>query len=177
VDPRGLLGRLLRGPLLGSALAAALVGCPERQTPAVADRPPEAAAEPRGLRVDLPEGWTARVDADGALLLGPAGRAVLRIARLQEPQSEPSLENLEKAFVSELPGASIRDARTQQIPGGVLWFGRVVPRGGSPQGWPVMLGTRRVDEETLLCATLPGASAAEVADAARLCEHVGPPQP
>jgi len=155
--------------------AAVLVGCPDRTAQPSPDGGAVSAGQ-RGLRVDLPEGWTARVDSDGSLLLGPAGRPVLRVTRRAEPKEPPSAESLSKLFRSEMRGARVRTLERREVEGGSLWLGEVTPP-NQRESWQVMLGARRLDDETLLCATLPDARPNEVQQAAELCTHLGAPVP
>jgi hypothetical protein len=151
-----------------------LAGCPERS--GTRDGGPVVSSTgARGLRLQLPEGWTAEQDAQGALLVGPPGRAVLRIAHSAETETEadlPSSEELREVFTSELSGARVKTLQSEDEDEGSLWVGRVEPEGEGASGWDVALGSRRVKGELFLCATLPGARPPEVQSAADLCSSL-----
>jgi hypothetical protein len=68
-----------------------------------------------------------------------------------------------------MDGARVTTLKSEDLDGGSLWIGRVE----APNSWEVAFGARRIQGEVFLCATLPGASAQEVRDAAKLCESLG----
>lgn len=145
-----------------------LAGCPEK----AGSRDGGAAttsAGARGLRLQLPAGWTAEVDAHDELLVGPPGRAVLRIARSTSAADLPSSDELKDVFTSQLTQVRVETLDSEDEDEGSLWVGRVRPEQAGTTGWNVALGARRVEGEVLLCATLPGAREAEVRTAADLC--------
>src|SRR5262245_4964039 len=85
------------------ALAMVAAGCPEKkETPGpspgsgpggeATERPSSLRA---GVKVPLPQGWSALVAADGSFQAGPPGRPVLRVdVRRGEGEQMPSVEDL-----------------------------------------------------------------------------------
>jgi len=132
---------------LGWVLLAALAGaCSEAKVPPA-----------RGLRVPLPDGWTASPGASGVLKVGPGGRGVATLERSAAPL--PSMEALktaveaEGAVVASVVGAA--DSR-------VLRYSRE-GRGG-------LLVVRTLEPGVLLlCATTPEVAPEELEATQALC--------
>jgi hypothetical protein len=154
------------GLVLSSLLAA---GCREQGQGQDAGLRPQVAG---GLHVALPPGWTAEVDTNDALVIGPPGKPVLKIAHPSDGNELPSSKNLSRVFTQEMEGTRVTTLKSEDRDGGSLWIGRVE----TPNSWEVAFGARRIQGEVFLCATLPGASTQEVRDAARLCESLGDKQ-
>ncbi len=146
-----------------------LAGCPEKHGTRDAGSVASSAAGARGLKLQLPKGWTAEVDAQDALLVGPPGRAVLRIARSDSGADLPTSDELRDVFASELTEARVETLASKDEDEGSLWVGRIQPEKEGAQGWNVALAARRLKGEILLCATLPGAREAEVQTAVDFC--------
>ncbi len=164
---------MVRLCLAGAVAALLLIGCSKRSEPDDAGAAATSASA-RGLRLELPQGWTADVDPrdEDELLVGPPGRPVLRIAHSPSGSKLPSSEDLAAVFTSELGGAQVRTLGSEDADQGSLWIARIDPAKEDVPGWDVALGARRVRGEVLLCATLPGAREDEVRTAAELCSSL-----
>jgi hypothetical protein len=157
-----------------SALAGAVIlfGCRAREaTP----RPDGGSGISSALRVPLPQGWIAQAPSSDVLVLGPPGRAVLRIERTRA-EALPSLEDLQSGFTKELHNVHARTLEEREDDAGVLWQARLESseRPAGARGVAVMLGARRIDGSVVLCSTLPGSTDAEVEAASQACGALGP---
>lgn len=165
---------------LAAALAVSLFqGCVEKPSaPDAGERPKDARVRSPtapGLRVPLPNGWEATSEDVDTLVAGPRGRAVIRIAR-SKLDSLPSSKSLSAGFYSATAaGLSIEPLSAEDGDHAVTWIGRLRGKKASEKksNWNVMLGARRVKETIFLCATLPGATDAEVKAATGVCEGLG----
>jgi hypothetical protein len=170
---------------LALALLGALGACQCRrpgEEPAKPVSPPAPEAHPnRGVKVPLADGWSARLGTEQSLNFGPPGRAVLRIdLRPGAAASKPDSAELARLFVAGLDGgAATVTAKKDQD--GYSWVSLRLALGPAPAtggrdagaaGEPALLGAKALDEDLFLCATLPGASEAEVESAARACEGI-----
>lgn len=157
-------------------LALLLAGCP-RHPEGGADgggpaRAHEATAPGPGLRVSLPTGWLATAEGNDALVIGPQGRAVMRISRSQLSRV-PSLLELKSTFSSEMSGVTSETLDAEENEDRVLWRARLSSSKAGGRTWTVALGAKRVGDSVFLCATQPGASDAEVKAAAESCQRLG----
>lgn len=118
----------------------------------------------------LPPGWTATAASDAVLNLGPRGRAVMSVERT-ELQTLPDADALAARFSSALEGATPKTLNIRSNPNSVVWIFQMEGAGGNR--WTGALGAHRVQKTIFVCATVPGASAAEVEAAARSCETLG----
>jgi hypothetical protein len=121
--------------------------------------PPKAPGEkPAGLKLHLPDGWTAHPDADQVLEVSVQGRKVMSLKL--EPDGElPTAAALESSVVK----GGGEPLGTLALPDGMLLHFRV---GLGAEG---VLGVRRLAGHRLLCASEPLAAQAEVKTVAGLC--------
>ena len=162
-----------RPPLAWAAAAALLGACGGCQRPAEEpSRPPEAHPG-RGVKVPLAEGWSARLGKEQSLAVGPAGRAVLRIdLRPGAAASRPDAAELVRLFSSSF-GSSTVITTSMKDSDSVSWATfRLGGRDGGTDEPAAMLGAKVLGEDLFLCATLPGATAAEVESALKACEGI-----
>jgi hypothetical protein len=166
------------------AVALALAGaCQCRRQEDAPSRPPPPAppeAHPsRGVKVPLADGWSAGLGAEQSLTVGPAGRAVLRIdLRPGAAASKPDSTQLARLFAAGLDGG-VAPVIAKKDQDGYSWVSFRLALGPPPgardagaAGEPALLGAKVLDDDLFLCATLPGASEAEVASAAKACEGI-----
>lgn len=115
---------------------------------------------PRGLRVPLPDGWTANAAASGVLSVGPKGRVVLTLER--RTAVLPSVEALREAAEAEgavvVRGSGSADSTT-------LRYAKASAYG--------LLTVRTLESGAqLLCASTPEAEEDELESAETLCAGV-----
>ena len=115
----------------------------------------------RGLRVPLPEGWTATPNAAGVLQAGPKGRAVLTLERKTAPL--PALETLEAAVEAEGAAVTHAEASAAAV---VVRFSRA----GNPEA--LLMARPLTEGVVLLCATTLAAEAPELELGQTLCAGV-----
>lgn len=172
----------LRAAWLALALLAA--GCPEKkETPApstgsgasegTTERPSPIRA---GVKVPLPQGWSALVAADSSFQSGPPGRPVLRVdMRRGEGEQLPSVEELTGSIRQQFSDFQVsvdQEEGDEQVTLVRITIAPKLSDGGlGPQG-PALIGARRVGEDLFLCATLPGASGEEVRLATEACRDI-----
>jgi hypothetical protein len=146
---------------LAAALAAAATAAPGCSSWGNADAG-AAGADKVGLKVPLPDGWSATPAGEGALNLGPAGRPVLTVEH-RPGGAVPTASAMAAAVAGE--GAKVLGELA--VGGGWLLRYQVA---GLPQA---LLGARRLQSGVLLCASAPGATLDEVTQAASLCTDIG----
>jgi len=173
--------RLIRRSSAAAAIALVLAcgGC--KRPAAEPSQPPPDARASRGVKVPLAEGWSARLGKEQSLTVGPAGREVLRIdLRPGAASSKPDSAQLSRLFLAALDGGAVA-ITSKKDQEGCSWVvfrlgrGRAVPGArdaGVSAGEPALLGAKVLDDDLFLCATLPGATEAEVESAARACEGI-----
>ncbi|MGO9829372.1 MAG: hypothetical protein ACLPJH_04480 [Myxococcaceae bacterium] len=157
-------------------LALASLGCPQGATPV---RPPADAgltahpAAPPQISLNLPDGWVVATGADGVVRASsPRGQPVLR-AELQRGLGLPTAATLRAGFLGGLQHLRERSESVAQQPGfiAVRFFL------GEPDGGPVeteaLLAATALGEDTLLCASLRGATAEELDVAQAACRSAG----
>ncbi len=170
------------------ALAVLALGCPDKdkQPP---QGPEEEASSPRpttqrrvGVKVPMPEGWTAQVAADSSFQFGPPGRPVLRVdLRPGQAEKLPSPDELAESMLEPFKPFTFSLDQEQSDEDFTLVWVTLAPKledGGAGESWPALFGAKRVDKDLFLCATLPGATSEEVrlaADACRGIEFQPPP--
>ena len=124
----------------------------------------ERPSSPRaGVKVPLPQGWSALVAADASFQAGPPGRPVLRVDhRKGEGDHMPSVEELADSHpraVLRVPGvAGPRGGRRARSPWCASPWRPSWRTEDSGLDGPGAAGRRRVGGRLFLCATLPGAS-------------------
>jgi hypothetical protein len=159
------------------ALAMLAPGCRER-TPPAEESPQARPTAPRrvGVKVPMSEGWTAQVAQDGSFQFGPPGHAVLRVdPRPGQGAQLPSPEALADSLLARFAGFAVSLNQEQRGEDFSLLWVTLAPRledGGLGEAWPALFGARRVEGDLFLCATLPGASADEVRQAAEACRGI-----
>ncbi len=158
------------------AFAACLPGCPERD----GDSPP-LKAEPRprvGVKVPLPDGWSAQLAEDRSFRAGPPGHAVLRIdLRPGSAGLIPSADALQKQLKEGLfPERMVLLQQVAERDFAVVVYLIPPPEdGGAREGVQAMLGAKRIGKDLFLCSTVPGASEPEVEEAAKACRELTVP--
>ena len=132
-----------------------------------------------GVRVPLPDGWTARVGSDQSLRAGPQDRVVLRIdQRAGERREFPTARELEEGLRASVPGAHVeRISAVEEADFVIVQLKLYPPRDGGARPVPIALGARRMGDDLFLCATEPGASEDEVEKAALACGQLAQAAP
>ncbi len=178
----------LRATLLALAVGGSgCEGCRERREEVTVDAAEASAGTPRtgarrvGVKVPLPPGWSAQPEEDGSLRFGPPQHPVLRVdLRAGEGEALPSGEALTAQLARAFEGFVRSDEQLEEGEDFVLVRVKLAPRladGGVGEAHPAFFGARRVERDLFLCASLPGASADEVREAAAACQaiHLQPP--
>lgn len=172
----------LRAAWLALALLAA--GCPEKkETPApspgsgASEGSTERPSSPRaGVKVPLPQGWSALLAADSSFQSGPPGRPVLRVDhRKGEGDHLPSVEELTRSIreqFSEFQVSLDQEEGDDKVTLVRITVAPKLPDGGLGPHGPALMGAKRVGEDLFLCATLPGASSEEVRLATEACRDI-----
>ncbi len=151
-------------------LALLLAGCPAPKEPAPS---PDAAARPAraGVKVPLPDGWTARVGNDQSFQAGPQDRVVLRIDQRSGAAAElPSPAELQEGLRAGVPDAQVElvaaEVEEEHV---VLRLRLRRALDGGVKTLPLAIGAKRMGADLYLCATEPGATESEVEKAAAAC--------
>jgi hypothetical protein len=138
----------------------------------------EAPATPRaGVKVPLPEGWSAQLAADGSFQAGPRGRPVLRVD-IRPGQAAAFLDT--EALADEVPARfkgfavslDAEDERSKDFSLVRVTLALLLPDGGHGRDVPALFAAKRMGPDLFLCATLPGASAEEVRLASDACRRI-----
>ncbi len=165
------------------ALAMLAAGCPEKKAP---DSPQgngagsgttERMSPPRtGVKVPLPQGWTALTGSEGSFQSGPPGRPVLRVdVRRGEAATMPSAEQLADSVREKFPQFEVsidQEEGDEQVALVRITLAPKLGDGGIGQHGPALLGAKRIGEDLFLCATLPGANVDEVQLATEACRNI-----
>lgn len=139
--------------------ALLLGACPS--TPAVPPPPPPAA---RGLRVPLPDGWTAREVAPQVLVAGPKGQGVLRVERGGDPL--PAVDAFAETLDAE--GVEVLSRITRESFRALKY--RVRADGGGDA--VAFLALKETQGQVFLCASEPGALEGQQDAALAACEKL-----
>ena len=163
-----------RGALICCALTAGLVGGCTRPHPVVA--PTEdggvPVVRPSGL-LQVPSGWTVVTGGDGTLRVSDApGHAVLR-AELRSGMGLPTPETLRTGFAEGLHRWKVRKSQALEEPGYVSVRLLVTEPGDAGSEQQVFLSATALGTDTLLCASLRGASEAALDTIERACRNAG----
>lgn len=167
----------MRWLVLAAALPWACDKKPTPAPPAAASRPPIPAPSPSqiGVRLNLPEGWTASSASEEELLVGPKGRLVMRLNR-QPGQGDalPSPATLHEEFARS--AHSFRIIRVDEMSQdglslAIFELGRNGQDGGTHTSY-ALLGARRAHRDLILCSSEPGASEEDVRETARACREL-----
>jgi len=163
-----------RGALICCAVAAgAFAGC-KRTHPVVA--PPEdggvPVVRPSGL-LQVPSGWSVVTGGDGTLRVtdGP-GHLVLR-AEIRSGMGLPTPETLRSGFTEGLRRWRVRKSQAIEESGYVAVRLLVAEPGDAGTEQEVLLSATAIGTDTLLCASLRGASAPALDSIERICRNVG----
>ncbi len=137
---------------------ALFLGACTSPTPAT---PPPA---PRGLRVPLPDGWTAREIAPQVLVAGPKGQGVLRVERGGAPL--PTIDAFAQTLEAE--GTEVLTRVTRESFRAVKY--RVHADGGGETN--AFLALKETQGQVFLCASEPGALEGQQDAALAACEKL-----
>lgn len=152
-------------------LLGLVLGC-SRSPPPAAPSVEDAGAptgRPAGVHLPVPAGWTVVTGADGTLRVASApGRVVLR-AELRRDVGLPTPETMRSGFTEGLKKLRVRHSSTTEEPGYVALSMVVGEPADASLDEGVYLSARRLGDETLLCASARGATAAELDVAERAC--------
>ncbi len=165
-----------RGALICCAVAAGVLGGCSRTPPPVTVREDGgvAAVRPSGL-LQVPQGWSVVTGGDGTLrVLDTPGHAVLR-AEIRSGMGVPTPETLRSGFTEGLRRWRVRKAQAVEEPGYVAVRLLVVEPGDAGTEQEVFLSATALGTDTLLCASLRGASAATLEVIEQVCRGAGEP--
>jgi hypothetical protein len=165
--------------LLALSLLGGCKGC-KQEGSAPAEASPDGAARTSSLRsgvkVPLPDGWSAQVAPDDSFQAGPPGRPVLRVdLRRGQGAQKPSAEQLVDRVREELKGYELSLDQEEETEAYSLLRITMAPRladGGIGAHAPGFFGARRLGEDLFLCASLPGASPEDVLLATDACRNI-----
>ena len=163
-----------RGALICCALTAGLFGGCTRPHPVVT--PTEDGGvpviRPSGL-LQVPSGWTVVTGGDGTLRVSDSpGHAVLR-AELRSGMGLPTPETLRSGFTDGLRRWKVRKSQAVEEPGFVSVRLQVAEPGDAGTEQEVFLSATALGTDTLLCASLRGASDEALDTIERLCRNAG----
>jgi hypothetical protein len=165
-----------RGALICYALTAGLFGGCTRPHPVAT--PTEdggvQVARPSGLlQVQVPSGWTVVTGGDGTLRVSDSpGHAVLR-AELRSGMGLPTPETLRSGFTDGLRRWKVRKSQAVEEPGYVSVRLQVAEPGDAGTEQEVLLSATALGTDTLLCASLRGASDEALDAIERICRNAG----
>jgi hypothetical protein len=165
-----------RSKALGAVLLLASTACrPAPSLPAVVDAGPAArAATPSPqVQLSLPPGWVVNAGADGVVRASsPRGQPVLR-AEVQRGVGLPTATTLRTGFLEGLRHLREHSESLSEHPGFIAM--RFVL--GEPDGGAVpteaLLAATALGEDTLLCASLRGATHEELDAVQAACQSAG----
>jgi hypothetical protein len=163
-----------RRALICCAVAVGLLGGCKRPHPVTT--PSEdggvLVVRPSGL-LQVPSGWVVVTSGDGTLRVsdGP-GHPVLR-AELRSGMGLPTPETLRTGFTEGLRRWKVRKSEAVEEPGFVSVRLRVAEPGDAGSEQEVFLSATALGSETLLCASLRGASEAALDVIERACRSAG----
>lgn len=131
-----------------------------------------------GVQVPMPSGWTARIGADQSFQAGPPGTALMRIDRQPGAASAlPSPARLREGLEVKLGAGALETVSEEHEDGFSLLVFEVQPGavedGGSPlAAQPGVLAAKAVGRDLYLCASQPGAGAADVRSIIQACREI-----
>lgn len=166
-----------RGALICCALTAGLFGGCTRPHP-VATPTEDGGVQvvrPSGL-LQVPSGWTVVTGGDGTLRVSDSpGHAVLR-AELRSSVGLPTPETLRSGFTEGLRRWKVRKSQAVEEPGYVSVRLQVAEPGDAGTEQEVFLSATALGTDTLLCASLRGASDEALDAIERVCRNAGDPR-
>ena len=161
-----------RGALICYAVAAgALAGCP--RTPPTVAVPEDGGVPPvrPSVLLQLPSGWSMVTAGDGTLRVSDApSHAVLR-AELRSGMGMPTAETLRSGFTEGLRRWKVRRTRAVEAPGFVAVRLVVSEPGDAGTDQEVLLTATALGTDTLLCASIRGASLATLDTIEHVCRE------
>jgi len=159
-----------------AAMAALLCAAACRQEPGHQASPaaphPSSGARRAGVKVPLPDGWSAKAISDDVLAAGPSGRTVLRIEIRQgggaafAPADELASRFRASLKLDARESLEVVDAKTRDSTSLAVLRLREKKDAGVDLA---LLGLKRVGDDLFLCSTAPGSSEEEVKAAAAAC--------
>jgi hypothetical protein len=172
----------MRAALLGLALLAA--GCPEKkQAPASPQgggagigTTERMSPQRTGVKVPLPQGWSALTASEDSFQSGPPGHPVLRVdVRRGEGAKMPSPEKLAGSVREQFSQFEVsldQEEGDEQVALVRITLAPKLGDGGIGTHGPALLGAKRIGDDLFLCATLPGANTDEVQLATEACRNI-----
>jgi hypothetical protein len=160
--------------LLGAALALMLVAC----RPAPRSAPVDAGLQPKSavssqVSLNFPPGWVENAGADGVVRASsPRGQPVLR-AEVQRGVGLPTPATLRTGFLGGLRHLRERSDTVFEAPGFVAMRFLLSEPDGGAQDTEALLSATALGEDTLLCATLRGATREELDAVQAACQAAG----
>lgn len=164
----------LRGALICCAVAAGLAGgCNRTPHPVVVrEDGGVAVVRPSGL-LQVPSGWSVITAGDGTLRVSDSpGHAVLR-AEIRSGMGMPTPETLRSGFTEGLRRWRVHKAQAVEEPGYVAVRMLVAEPGDAGTEQEVFLSATSLGTDTLLCASLRGASVAALETIEHVCRSAG----
>lgn len=180
VGPRCSRSRVRRGlvllGLLGAACQRGSAPVPDAGAPAEPSRREGTSAT--GVYVPVPAGWRYFPAESDVVLAGPRTGPVLRLDRQARAAAElPSPAALQEGLGTSLHTARLENVKEETGEGLSLVFFDLTATGadgGEARTEPGMVGAKVVGRDLFLCASLPGASAADVRAGAGVCRELTP---
>jgi hypothetical protein len=128
------------------------------------------------LPLTLPSRWVVNAGADGVVRASsPRGQPVLR-AELQRGVGLPTVETLRQGFLGGLSQLKERSTSVTEAKGFIAVRFVLGERDGGAQETEALLSATALGEDTLLCATLRGATGEELDAVQAACQSaVTPP--
>jgi hypothetical protein len=166
------------------ALAALITGCPDKkQAPASqqgrgasSENPERLSPQRTGVKVPLPQGWSALTASEDSFQSGPPGRPVLRVdVRRGEGAKMPSPEELASSVREQFSQFEVsldQEEGDEQVALVRITLAPKLGDGGIGPHGPALLGAKRIGDDLFLCATLPGANTEEVRLATEACREI-----
>nr|WP_217439465.1 MULTISPECIES: hypothetical protein [unclassified Myxococcus] len=163
--------------VLALSLLSGCKGCKDEGADSGALSPDGAAQTPRsGVKVPLPDGWSAQVAPDDSFQAGPPGRPVLRVdLRRGQGEQLPTVDALAERVREESKNFEVSLDQEESKDTYSLLRVTMAPKladGGIGLQAPALFGARRVGNDLFLCATLPGASPEDVRLATEACREI-----
>ncbi len=132
------------------------------------------ASAPPPIALNLPPGWVVTAGADGVVRAsGPRGQPVLR-AEVQRGVGLPTPATLRTGFLGGLLQLRERSESVVEAPGFIaVRFVLAEPDAGGGADTEALLSATALGEDTLLCASLRGATHQELDLVQTACQAVG----